>query len=84
MTHTTSFIVFDEHLEDAMVLLKHSNSIWRDIPPGGILLRDTRTVTAFPDRRSAKEAIQRTEAYRRAHGKTDVHEYTIRKLVSAD
>lgn len=66
-----------------MVLLERDNSCWKNIPQGGVLLLDTRTATVFPSRKSAKEAITRTEKYRPHHHWPD-DAYRILRLVHMD
>jgi hypothetical protein len=75
------FLVMDtcEDWEQALCLRKNP-----DLPTGGILWwRDGANVNGaiFRDRKSAREAIQRTEHYRLAFGRTDIPEKQFCKIV---
>lgn len=57
------YIVLSGDYEDPLELLKKLNDTWKDVPPGGILLRGCDKVTVFPSRQQAKAAAERTRAY---------------------
>lgn len=58
-----SYIVINDTLGAATVLLKKDNALWKGVPKLGILLIDEKTVTEFPSRLAANRAIERTTAY---------------------
>ena len=54
---------------DPLELLTRSNSVWKNVPAEGVLLRGSPVATVFPDEPAAAAAIARTEEYFKAQGK---------------
>lgn len=77
-----SFIVSNETLGVPCILLHRSNSVWKSVPPDGILLNSPFEVSSFADRRSARAAINRTLRYFKTRDGRQ-HEFRIVCLVSA-
>lgn len=53
----------------------------KGMPPGGVLEWTEKARAVFPDRKSARAAIFRTENYRRAFGRTDMPEMKSCKVI---
>lgn len=79
------YIVFNEMLSQPLVLHRKSCSCWQNVPMAGILLVDPKAVTIFPNRRTARRAVDRTKDYFRSRPDCGrdrtADEYTIRRLV---
>lgn len=58
-----SFIVINDTLGTATILLKKDNEAWTRVPRGGILLIDEKKATSFPSRKAANRAVERTLKY---------------------
>jgi hypothetical protein len=86
MSSSLGYIVVEEMGGGPCVLLTRDNSVWKNVPAGGICLSDTRETTVFPTRALARAAIRRTWAYwgqlnRKGNWPDDA--YTIRRLEPA-
>lgn len=77
MTTTKGYIVVNETQGEATTLLLKSNSCWKNVPSGGVLLICHREVTVFPSRGTAMTAIRRTRKYLADRNE----EYALRRLV---
>ena len=65
---TVGYIVNEEMGGGPSVLVERS-TFWKDIPPGGVLLNNTRAVTVFASRKAARAAIRRTMQWWHAQGR---------------
>jgi hypothetical protein len=57
------YIVINERLGNAGLLLTRDNGLWKGVPPKGILLYDEQRATTFPRRSLARAAIKRTRQH---------------------
>ncbi len=76
-----SYIVIDDTLGTAALLLRRDNVLWKNVPKLGILLSDEHVATEFDNRADANRAITRTQAYMaRIQNRRQLNEYRVFRL----
>lgn len=66
------YLVTDEYGGGTKSLLMRSNGVWKNVPPGGILLNGFRSATVFASLAETRLAIDRTITYFHARGREAV------------